>query len=174
MNDGTSMHSVLEGPTGTSSSPDDSLSDQQLLNCGICGEKFALKSKLSAHIDTHLEPRIVLRRVTSPKVEKIRKQSEQTYWLDPEKKGLLKLTLKKQTITESLKLRLKLKKSSKSKDFTVVNSNFEPIIIENSQQEDVAGAKENDQRNNKATKGSVNEPFENVMVDQQVSLLLVC
>ncbi|XP_072751513.1 uncharacterized protein [Anoplolepis gracilipes] len=150
---------------GTPSSPDDNLNDRQLLlNCGVCGQQFASKKLLRTHISTHLrKPCIVLKRVTNPKV-KVKKQSEDTYWLDPEKKGLLKLTLKKNT-AEPLKLTLK-KTSSKSEDFTVVNSNFNPVI-KNHQQEDVAGAKENDQRNNKAAKGSVNEPFENVMVDQQ-------
>ncbi|XP_029667468.1 uncharacterized protein LOC115238076 isoform X3 [Formica exsecta] len=151
---------------GTPSSPDDSLSDQQLLlDCGICGQQFASKKQLRTHIHTHLrKPRIVLRRVTGPKVVKVRKPCEDTYWLDPEKKGLLKLTLKKQSISESLKLTLK--KSSESEDFTVVNSNFNPVIKDH-QQGEVAGAKENDQKNNKTAKGSVNEPFENVMVDQQ-------
>lgn len=164
-----SMRSVLDKCAGTPSSPDDSLNDQYLLlDCGICGQQFASKKLLRVHIHTHLRKlRIVLRRVTGPKVAKVRKQSEDTYWLDPEKKGLLKLTLKKQNITESLKLTLK-KTSSESEDFTVVNSNFSSVI-KNHQQRDVAGAKENDQRNNKAAKGSVNEPFENVMVDQQVS-----
>lgn len=157
----------FEERAGTPSSPDDSLSDRQLLlDCGICGQQFASKKQLRVHVHTHLrKPRIVLRRLASPKVAKVRKQSEDTYWLDPEKKGLLKLTLKKQSTAESLKLTLK-KTSSESKDFTVVNSNFSPVI-KNHQQEDVAGAKENDQRNNRAAKGSVNEPFENVMVDQQ-------
>lgn len=163
------MHSVLDERASTPSSPDDTLSDQQLLlDCGICGQQFASKKQLRIHINTHLrKPRIVLRRVTGPKVVKVRKQSEDTYWLDPEKKGLLKLTLKKQSIVESLKLTLK-KTSSESEAFTVVNSNFNPGI-KNHQREDVAGAKENDQRDNKAAKCSVNEPFENVMVDQQVS-----
>ncbi|XP_029156326.1 bromodomain-containing protein 4-like isoform X1 [Nylanderia fulva] len=154
---------------GTPSSPEqlDTLSEQQLLlDCGICGQQFASKKQLRVHIHTHLrKPRIVLRRVPSPKVVKLRKQSEDTYWLDPEKKGLLKLTLKKQNTVESLKLTLK-KTSSKSEAFTVVNSKFNPGV-KNHQREDVAGAKENDHRDNKAAKGSVNEPFENVMVDQQ-------
>lgn len=163
------MHSVLDECAGTPSSLDDSLSDQQLLDCGICGQQFASKKQLRTHIHIHLrKPRIVLRRVTGPKVVKVRKQCEDTYWLDPEKKGLLKLTLKKQSISESsLKLTLK-KTSSESEDFTVVNSNFNPVI-KNHQREEVAGAKENDKKNNKAAKGLVNEPFENVMVDQQVS-----
>lgn len=168
------MHSVLDERAGTPSSPEQlgTLNDQQLLlDCGICGQQFASKKQLRAHIHTHLrKPRIVLRRVTNPKV-KVRKQSEDTYWLDPEKKGLLKLTLKKQSQVESLKLTLK-KTSSKSEAFTVVNSNFNPGV-KNHQREDVAGAKENDQRDNKAAKGSVNEPFENVMVDQQVSCCFV-
>ncbi|KAL6443301.1 hypothetical protein ACFW04_002889 [Cataglyphis niger] len=151
---------------GTPSSPDDSLSDQQLLDCGICGQQFASKKQLRTHIHIHLrKPRIILRRVTGPKVVKVRKQCEDTYWLDPEKKGLLKLTLKKQSISESLKLTLK-KTSSESEDFTVVNSNFNPVV-KNHQREEVAGAKENDKKNNKAAKGLVSEPFENVMVDQQ-------
>lgn len=40
--------------------------------------------------------------------------------------------------------------------------------IENHSQRDVAGAKENDQRHEKNTENSINQPFENVMVEQQV------
>ncbi|XP_011701186.1 PREDICTED: uncharacterized protein LOC105457923 isoform X4 [Wasmannia auropunctata] len=148
---------------GTPNSSDDSLSSQQLLlDCDICGERFTSKKPLRVHINTHLRKlRIVLKRVTSPKVVKVKKD---TYWLDPEKTGLLKLTLKKQSVADSLKLTLK--KSSESEDFTVVNNNFYPVI-KYYQQRDVAGAKENDPRDDKAAENSINEPFENVMVDQQ-------
>nr|XP_012234733.1 PREDICTED: histone acetyltransferase KAT6A-like isoform X2 [Linepithema humile] len=149
---------------GTPNSLDDSLSGQQLLlDCGICGQQFPTKKQLRVHINTHLrKPRIVLKRVTGPKA-KVCTQSD-TYWLDPETKGSLKLTLKKQSTAESLKLTLR-KKSSESADFTVVHSNFN--LVRNHQQKDVAGAKEDDRRDDKPTENSVNEPFENVMVDQQ-------
>jgi len=102
--------------------------------------------------------------VTNPKIVKLKKQND-TYWLDPEKKGSLKLTLKKQTIADSLKLTLK--KSHESEDFTVVNNHLHSNIG-NHQQEDVAGTKENEQRDDKV-ESSDDESFENVMVDQQVS-----
>ncbi|XP_011638137.1 bromodomain-containing protein 4-like isoform X2 [Pogonomyrmex barbatus] len=148
---------------GIPNSSDDSLNGQQfLLDCDICGERFASKKPLRVHINTHLRKlRIVLKRVANPKVVRVKND---TYWLDPEKTGLLKLTLKKKSVADSLKLTLK--KSSKSEDFTVVNNNFYPVI-KYYQQRDVAGAKENDTRSNKAVENSVDEPFENVMVDQQ-------
>jgi len=163
------MRSVSDISEGTPNSSDDSLNDQHLLlDCDICGERFTSKKPLRIHINTHLRKlRIVLKRVANPKVVKVKKE---TYWLDPEKTGLLKLTLKKQNIAaESLKLTLK--KSSESEDFTVVNNNCYPVI-QYYQQRDVAGAKENDPRGDKAAENSINEPFENVMVDQQVSLLV--
>ncbi|XP_020293664.1 uncharacterized protein LOC109859640 isoform X2 [Pseudomyrmex gracilis] len=156
---------VNDNRAGTPNSLDESLSgQQQLLDCGICDQQFATKKQLRIHIHTHLtkSPRIILKRVISPKVLKVQKQND-SYWLDPETKGSLKLTLKKQNIADSLKL--KLKKSSQSEDFTVVQNNFN--YTSNYQHKDVAGAKENDQRNNKATEDSIDETFENVMVDQQ-------
>lgn len=164
-----SMRYVSDERAGTPNSLDDSLSGQQLLlDCGICGQQFPTKKQLRIHINTHLrKPRIILKRLTGPKA-KVCTQSD-TYWLDPETKGSLKLTLKKQSTAESLKLTLR-KKSSESADFTVVHSNFN--LVRNQQQRDVAGAKENDRRDDKPTENSVNEPFENVMVDQQVSPLL--
>lgn len=160
------MRSVSESE-GTPNSSDDSLNGQQLLlDCDICGERFTSKKPLRVHINTHLRKlRIVLKRVANPKVVKVKKD---TYWLDPEKTGLLKLTLKKQSVADSLKLTLK--KSSESEDFTVVNNNFYPVI--KYYQRDVAGAKENDPRGDKAAENSIDESFENVMVDQQVSLSL--
>lgn len=165
-----SMRYVSDEHAGTPKSLDDSLGGQQLLlDCGICGQQFPTKKQLRIHINTHLrKPRIVLKRVTGPKAKVVCTQSD-TYWLDPETKGSLKLTLKKQSIAESLKLTLR-KKSSESADFTVVHSNFN--LVRNHQQRDVAGAKENDRRDDKPTENSVNKPFENVMVDQQVSSLL--
>lgn len=165
------MRSVSDESEGTPNSSDDSLlSGQQLLDCDICGERFTSKKPLRVHINTHLRKlRIVLKRVANPKVVKVKKD---TYWLDPEKTGLLKLTLKKQSIkSPSDSLKLTLKKSSESEDFTVVNNNFH-LGIDYYPEKDVAGAKENDPRGDKAAENSINEPFENVMVDQQVSLSL--
>ncbi|XP_076177505.1 uncharacterized protein LOC143151898 isoform X4 [Ptiloglossa arizonensis] len=134
-----------------------------LLNCEICGEQFVSKKQLRCHIHTHLgRARIVLRRITNLKA--IKKKHSNTYWLDPEKKGSLKLTLKKQSFSDPLKL--KLKKSSESEDFTVVNTNIN-LGTENYRQGDVAGAKENDQRHDNDTENSIDQPFENVMVEQQ-------
>lgn len=167
------MRSVSDESEGTPNSSDDSLlsGQQLLLDCDICGERFTSKKPLRVHINTHLRKlRIVLKRVANPKVVKVKKD---TYWLDPEKTGLLKLTLKKQSAAknQSDSLKLTLKKSSESEDFTVVNNNFYPVI-KYYQEKDVAGAKENDPRDDKAAENSINEPFENVMVDQQVSLSL--
>lgn len=164
------MCSVSDNCAGTPNSLDDSLSDQQLLDCGICGQQFATKKHLRVHIHTHLNksPRIILKRVINPKILKVKDKQNDTYWLDPETKGSLKLTLKKQNIADSLKL--KLKKSSQSEDFTVVQNNCN--YTSNYQHKDVAGTKENDQRNNKATEDSIDESFENVMVDQEVSVFL--
>lgn len=139
---------------------------QPVLNCGICDERFPTKKQLRVHIHTHLRrPRIVLRRVTEPKVS--RKHTGESYWLDPEKKGSLKLTLKKQSILLADSLKLTLKKSSESADFTVVSNNFD-LDFGNYSEEDVAGAKENDSRDDKAAESSLDKSFENVMVDQQV------
>lgn len=154
------MPSVSDDRAGTPRSPDGFSGQQPLLDCGICGRRFASKKLLRVHINTHLrKPCIVLRRVTGPKV--VKKRQSDTYWLDPEKKGSLKLTLKKQSV------KLTIKKNSEA--FTVVNSNFYPDIG-NHQVEEVAGAKENDHRDDRATEGSLDEPFENVMVDQQVGV----
>ncbi|XP_054010133.1 uncharacterized protein LOC128893301 isoform X1 [Hylaeus anthracinus] len=134
-----------------------------LLNCEICGEQFVSKKQLRSHIHTHLgRARVVLRRITNLKA--IKKKHSNTYWLDPEKRGSLKLTLKKQNFSDSLKL--KFKKSSESEDFTVVNSNIN-LGTENYHQGDVAGAKENDQRQENDSGNSADQPFENVMVEQQ-------
>ncbi|XP_033178558.1 myb-like protein I isoform X5 [Bombus impatiens] len=133
-----------------------------LFNCEVCKKQFVTKKQLRTHIHTHLgRPRIVLRRVT---LKSVKKKNSNTYWLDPEKKGSLKLTLKKQNFNDPLKL--KLKKSSKSEDFTVVKSNIN-LGTENHNHRDVAGATENDQRHEKDTESSINQPFENVMVEQQ-------
>ncbi|XP_033341137.2 uncharacterized protein LOC117229093 isoform X1 [Megalopta genalis] len=134
-----------------------------LLNCEICGQQFVSKKQLRSHIYTHLgSPRVVLRRLTNLKA--VKKKRNSTYWLDPEKKGCLKFTLKKQNYSDSLKLTLK--KSSKSKDFTVVNSNIN-LSTEIHRQGDVAGTKENDRRHDKDTESSIDQPYENVMVEQQ-------
>ncbi|XP_076635373.1 uncharacterized protein LOC143348704 isoform X2 [Colletes latitarsis] len=134
-----------------------------LLSCEICGEQFVSKKQLRSHIHTHLgRARVVLRRITNLKA--VKKKHSSTYWLDPKKKGSLKLTLKKQNFSDTLKL--KFRKSSESEDFTVVNSNIN-LGTENYHQGDVAGAKENDQRHDNDSESSIDQPFENVMVEQQ-------
>lgn len=135
-----------------------------MFSCEICEEQFISKKQLRSHILTHLgRARVVLRRVTN--LKPVKKKCSNTYWLDSKKKGSLKLTLKKHSSFDPLKL--KLKKSSQSEDFTVVNSNIN-LGTENYHQGDVAEARENDQRHDKDTKDSIDQPFEDVMVEQQV------
>ncbi|XP_029037968.1 putative uncharacterized protein DDB_G0289263 isoform X2 [Osmia bicornis bicornis] len=131
-----------------------------LLHCEICRKQFISKKQLRIHIHTHLgKPRIVLKRISN--LKSIKRKYNNTYWLDPEKKGSLKLTLKKQSLSDSLKLTLK--KSPESKDFAVVNTNI------NLGTKDVAAAKENDQTHDKNTENSTIQSFKlkEVMVEQQ-------
>ncbi|XP_076244581.1 uncharacterized protein LOC143185456 isoform X2 [Calliopsis andreniformis] len=135
----------------------------EILSCEICGKEFLTKKQLRSHIFTHLgRARVVLRRVTN--LKPVKRKHSNTYWLDSKKKGSLKLILKKQSFLDPLKL--KLKKSSQSEDFTVVNSNIN-LGTENHCRGDVAEAKENDQRHDKDTENSIDQPFEDVMVEQQ-------
>lgn len=132
-----------------------------LLHCEICRKQFISKKQLRIHIHTHLgRPRIVLKRISN--LKSIKRKYSNTYWLDPEKKGSLKLTLKKQSLSDSLKLTLK--KSPESEDFAVVNTNI------NLGTKDVAAAKENDQTHDKNTENSTIQSFKlkQVMVEQQV------
>ncbi|XP_012151774.1 uncharacterized protein LOC100880584 isoform X3 [Megachile rotundata] len=134
-----------------------------LLNCEICSKQFISKKQLRIHIYTHLgRPRIVLKRIAN--LKSVKRKYSNTYWLDPGKKGSLKLTLKKQTFCDSLKLTLK--KSSESEDFAVVNTNIN-LGTENHCREDVAGTEDDDQTRDKNTENSINRSFENVMVEQQ-------
>ena len=138
-----------------------------LLHCEICGQKFLKKKDLRSHINSHLgQPRVVLRRIPNLKSVK-KKQQDDKYWLDPDKKGTLKLTLKKQCSSDSLKLTLK--KSSISQDFTVINSNLD-CESEIYKKPEVEGRKENDTKDDEEVEKSVNEPFENVMLNQQVNV----
>lgn len=94
-----------------------------------------------------------------------RKHSD-TYCLSTEKSQSLKLKLKKTTYTDPLKLTLK--KSSVSEDFIVVSTNHS-LEISNYSKEDVAGAEgKNEQTDTEETDNSIEQTFENVMVDQQV------
>ena len=153
---------------GNESSPNELASD--LLHCEICGQEFLKKKDLRCHINIHLgQPRVILRRIPNLKSVK-KKQQDEKYWLDPEQKGTLKLTLKKQGGSDSLKLTLK--KSSISEDFTVINSNLDCPSGDYSPRE-VAGLKENDNKDDTEVEKSVNEPFENVMINQQVCLIIL-
>lgn len=135
-----------------------------LLHCEICGQEFLKKKDLRSHINVHLgQPRVVLRRI--PNLRSVKKKQDEKYWLDPDQKGTLKLTLKKQCSSDSLKLTLK--KSSVSEDFTVINSNLD-IQSEDCNEEDVAGLRENDDKDDKEVEKQINEPFENVILNQQV------
>lgn len=123
---------------------------------------------MRCHINIHLgQPRVVLRRIPNLKSVK-KKQQDEKYWLDPEQKGTLKLTLKKQCSSDSLKLTFK--KSSVSEDFKVINSNLDCQSGDYSQQK-VAGLRENDNKDDTELEKSVNEPFENVMINQQVRFI---
>ncbi|XP_046419282.1 uncharacterized protein LOC124179162 isoform X1 [Neodiprion fabricii] len=129
--------------------------------CEICNRQFLKKKDLRSHFLVHVgQPRVVLNRIPNRKPAK--KHVTDTYRLDPEKKGSLKLTLKKQGSTDSLKLTLK--KSSISQDFAVVNTNLDS---ENYQRNDVAGSGTNDSKDTSNTENDADEPFENVMINQQ-------
>lgn len=135
-----------------------------LLHCEICGQQFLRKKDLRSHINVHLgEPRVVLRRI--PNLRSVKKKQDEKYWLDPDQKGTLKFTLKKQCGSDSLKLTLK--KSSVSEDFTVINSNLD-IQSENYHEDDLAGLRENDDKDDNEVENQINEPFENVILNQQV------
>ncbi|XP_051166457.1 histone acetyltransferase KAT6A-like isoform X3 [Leptopilina boulardi] len=134
-----------------------------LLHCEICGQQFLRKKDLRSHINVHLgEPRVVLRRI--PNLRSVKKKQDEKYWLDPDQKGTLKFTLKKQCGSDSLKLTLK--KSSVSEDFTVINSNLD-IQSENYHEDDLAGLRENDDKDDNEVENQINEPFENVILNQQ-------
>ncbi|XP_046591468.1 uncharacterized protein LOC107216631 isoform X4 [Neodiprion lecontei] len=129
--------------------------------CEICNRQFLKKKDLRSHFLVHVgQPRVVLNRIPNRKPAK--KHVTDTYRLDPEKKGSLKLTLKKQGSTDSLKLTLK--KSSISQDFAVVNTNLDS---ENYQRNDVAGSGTNDSKDTSNTENDADEPFENVTINQQ-------
>ncbi|XP_043664218.1 uncharacterized protein LOC122627260 isoform X1 [Vespula pensylvanica] len=144
-------------------SPSYNLSSQPF-HCEICEEQFTTKKQLRTHIFTHLgRARVVLKRVSDLKPVK-RKHSD-TYCLSTEKSQSLKLKLKKTTYTDPLKLTLK--KSSVSEDFIVVSTNHS-LEISNYSKEDVAGAEgKNEQTDTEETDNSIEQTFENVMVDQQ-------
>ncbi|XP_066584487.1 transcription factor Zelda-like isoform X2 [Prorops nasuta] len=139
------------------------VSDSNFL-CEVCNNQFLTKKELRKHILTHLgHPRVVLKRLSN--LKSFKKKSSDTYWLDPDKKGSLKLTLKKQSPCDSLKLTFK-KKSAKSEAFEVVNNNFN-LAVENKIIGDVADTKENDSTDAKTTEGLVDESFENVTDNDQ-------
>lgn len=97
------------------------------------------------------------------------KKKEETYWLDPETKGSLKLTLKKQQLHTTDPLKLTLKKSSASKDFTVVKTCTETDKCDRYAVE-VASSKENEQMDDKETDdNSDRQTFENIIVNEGVS-----
>ncbi|XP_017875771.1 uncharacterized protein LOC108622418 isoform X2 [Ceratina calcarata] len=133
-----------------------------LFSCEICRKQYTTKKQLRTHILTHLgSPRVVLRKVTNFK--SITKTQTDTYWLNPEGNGSLKLTLKKQNSSEHLKL--KLRKSSESEDFTVVKSNINLETKDHNR--DVAEGIQNEPRHGKYTEDSVDRSFKNVMVEQE-------
>lgn len=122
---------------------------------------------MSAHVVAHLgKPRVVLKRIRDLKPQK--KEPGDSYWLDSEQKGTLKITLKKQSSCDPLKLTLK--KSPISEDFTVVSSNLNfDKRVSFQEDEELAGTRENDSKNNERLEKSSDQPFENVMINQEVS-----
>ena len=152
-----------------------------LAKCEICDKEFFTKTELHTHQISHLgQPRIVLKRCADAKPVKKKDKKKDTYWLDPETKGSLKLTLKKQQLPDTDALKFTLKKSSQSEDFAVVNTNLdldrneENCYEEEEEEEEEEGGEEEvaDSRDNE-TADEVEadiEPqtFENVMVNEEV------
>ncbi|XP_011313879.1 histone acetyltransferase KAT6A isoform X2 [Fopius arisanus] len=119
---------------------------EELPQCEICAQKFLSKKELRSHITIHLgQPRIILKRCNSQ--HKNRKKEKDIYSLNQDKKGSLKLTLKKQ----------------KHSDFTVINRDldFEAEITES----EVADAERNDQTTEEEIEEeSTSDRDENVML----------
>lgn len=115
-------------------------SDKSCHRCEICEEQFSAKSELHQHYIGHLgQPRVVLKRIPSVKAAK---KKNELYQLEPENTGTLKLKIKRQSSPSDLKLTLK--KSVGTKDFTIINTNSD---IYNTEQV-VAGKQENDSGDN--------------------------
>lgn len=112
-----------------------------LPQCEICGQKFSSKKELRSHIEAHLgQPRIVLKRISNVKGGK--KKHSDKYKLNKDQSGKLKITLKKQGLSDGLKLTIK--KSSLSKDFTIINSNAGYDTENSATVGNLAGTKENE------------------------------
>ncbi|XP_043286934.1 uncharacterized protein [Venturia canescens] len=163
---------IEEDPTANNSPEADERdyenSVEDLPKCEICGEEFVTKKDLRSHIIVHLgEPRIVLKRCSGLKALKNKKEKD-TYWLDPGTKGSLKLTLKKHQLVTGDTLKLKLKKSSKTKDFAVVKSQLELEHKEEaSDSEEVAGDTDNVQMDDKEREEETDQQsYENVIVNE--------
>ena len=131
----------------------------QLFQCEICEQEFDTKQELHSHILCHLgQPRVVLKRIPSTKISK---KKHESYQLDPDVKGALKFKLKKQTNPPD-SLKLTLKKSSLTKDFTIINSN-----VDSYNTEDVAGNQEND-TGETLEETSQEEPFKDMTNNEEV------
>lgn len=119
---------------------------EDLPQCEVCGQQFLTKKELRSHVTVHLgQPRIILKRCTS--LQSVKKKD--TYCLTQERKGSLKLTLKKQN----------------HRDFAVINRDLD-LEEDNNHFEEVAGDKRNEKIDVEKESEDTGEKhtFENVMV----------
>ncbi|XP_053595704.1 uncharacterized protein LOC103573685 isoform X3 [Microplitis demolitor] len=94
---------------------------EELPQCEVCSQQFLTKKELRSHITLHLgQPRIVLKRCSN--LHLVKKKEKDKYCLSQEKKGSLKLTLKKQN----------------HRDFAVISRDLD-FDSDNSHSEEVAG-----------------------------------
>ncbi|XP_034947129.1 histone acetyltransferase KAT6A-like isoform X2 [Chelonus insularis] len=99
---------------------------EDLPQCEVCSQQFLTKKELRSHITLHLgQPRIILKRCTN--LQNVKKKEKNTYCLSQEKKGSLKLTLKKQN----------------HRNFAVISRDLD-LDTNKTRFEEVAGGKESD------------------------------
>lgn len=133
---------------------------EELPQCEVCSQQFLTKKELRSHITLHLgQPRVVLKRCSN--LHLVKKKEKDKYSLTQEKKGSLKLTLKKQN----------------HRDFAVISRDLD-FDSDNSESGEVAGLQKTnkneekeehedtvDDNNGEQTDQPPHE-FENVMVNE--------
>lgn len=144
---------------------------KELESCEICEQKFQTKKDLQTHVLIHLgKPRVVLKRIANVKTPPKKEEQQPTdhYWLGSERRGNLKITLKKNNSgCDSLKL--KLKKSPESESFTVVSNNFDLDSQGFDKHNELAEAQDNETKSDSDKEESSDQDYENVMLNQEVS-----
>ncbi|XP_058805846.1 putative uncharacterized protein DDB_G0291608 isoform X2 [Phymastichus coffea] len=143
------------------------LDTKELESCEICEQKFQTKKDLQTHVLIHLgKPRVVLKRIANVKTLPKKEQQTDNYWLGSERRGNLKITLKKNSGCDSLKL--KLKKSPESESFTVISNNFDLDIQQSLDKHDeLAETQDNDTKSDSDKEENAEQDFENVMLNQE-------